>query len=67
MKRTWLLFSQTVTLLLAAYFVVATLKPQWLGNAPTRSGTTVSLIEATSRPGQEPPAGSFRQDRKSVV
>jgi hypothetical protein len=30
MKRYWLLFSQTVTILLAAYFVVATLKPQWL-------------------------------------
>jgi len=43
MKRTWLLFSQTVTVLLAAYFVVATLKPQWLdrGNAPG-----VSVIEA---------------------
>ena len=60
MKRTWLLFSQTVTLLLAAYFVVATLKPQWLGDTPLRSGTTVSLIEAASRTGQEPPAGSFR-------
>ena len=47
MKRTWLLFSQTVTVLLAAYFVVATLKPQWLdrGNTPG-----VSVIEA--------PAGS---------
>ena len=43
MKRTWLLFSQTVTVLLAAYFVVATLKPQWLdrGNTPG-----VSVIEA---------------------
>jgi serine protease DegQ len=43
MKRTWLLFSQAVTVLLAAYFVVATLKPQWLdrGNMPG-----VSVIEA---------------------
>lgn len=43
MKRTWLLFSQAVTVLLAAYFVVATLKPQWLdrGNTPG-----VSVIEA---------------------
>ena len=30
MKRTWLLFAQAVTVLLAAYFVVATLKPEWL-------------------------------------
>lgn len=31
MKRFWLLFSQTVTVLLAAYFVIAVLKPDWLG------------------------------------
>ena len=57
MKRFWLLFSQSVTVLLAAYFVVATLKPQWL-NQRTLGGT-VSLIEAApSAPGNMP-AGSF--------
>jgi hypothetical protein len=30
MKRYWLLFSQWVTVLLAAWFVVATLQPDWL-------------------------------------
>ncbi len=35
MKRYWLLFSQTVTVLLAVWFVVATLKPQWLHRRPT--------------------------------
>ena len=60
MKRYWLLFSQSVTVLLAAYFVVATLKPQWLG-APTTRGGTVSLIEAASNAGQDMPVGSFRQ------
>jgi serine protease DegQ len=30
MRKFWLLFCQTVTVLLAGYFVVATLKPQWL-------------------------------------
>jgi serine protease DegQ len=52
MKRTWLLFSQAVTVLLAAYFVVATLKPQWLdrGNLPG-----VSVIEAPS--GNAPRSG----------
>ncbi|WP_101047724.1 S1C family serine protease [Macromonas nakdongensis] len=34
MKRYWLLFSQTITVLLAAWFVVATLKPQWLNRRP---------------------------------
>jgi Do/DeqQ family serine protease len=43
MRKYWLLFSQTVTVLLAAYFVVATLKPGWLSG---RSGMTV--IEAAS-------------------
>ena len=44
MKRTWLLFSQTVTIVLAAYFVVATLQPQWLDRGNSRGG--VSVIEA---------------------
>ena len=34
MKRYWLLFSQAVTVLLAAWFIVATLKPQWLHKRP---------------------------------
>ncbi|MFZ3219736.1 MAG: trypsin-like peptidase domain-containing protein [Rhodoferax sp.] len=59
MKRLWLLFSQTATVLLAAYFVVATLKPQWLGHAPSVAGT-VALIEAPVAPAGEPPAGSLR-------
>ncbi|THU01973.1 trypsin-like serine protease [Lampropedia puyangensis] len=32
MRRYWLLFSQSVTVILAAYFVVTTLKPQWLAS-----------------------------------
>ncbi len=34
MRQTWLIFSQATTVALAAYFVVATLKPQWLHEAP---------------------------------
>ena len=44
MRKYWLLFSQTVTVLLAAYFVVATLKPQWLDRKPAFSA--VSVLEA---------------------
>ncbi|MEO8858247.1 MAG: trypsin-like peptidase domain-containing protein [Burkholderiaceae bacterium] len=59
MKRLWLLFSQTATVLLAAYFVVATLKPEWLGKPVTRVGT-VALVQApATSPGVVPP-GSFR-------
>lgn len=62
MKRTWLLFSQTVTVLLAAYFVVATLKPQWLGT----SVGGVSVIEAPASivPRGAGPAGSFSSAAK---
>jgi serine protease DegQ len=60
MRRFWLVFSQTVTVLLAAYFVVATLKPQWLDRAPTMSNV-VSLLEApATTPSAAVPVGSFR-------
>ena len=59
MKRLWLLFSQTATVLLAAYFVVATLKPQWVGHNTSLSGA-IALIEAPAvNPGDVPP-GSYR-------
>ncbi len=59
MKRFWLLFSQTVTVLLAAYFVVGTLKPDWLMNRPSRSGT-LSILEAPAASAAVVPPGSFR-------
>lgn len=59
MKRLWLLFSQTATVLLAAYFVVATLKPQWVGHNTSLSGA-IALVEAPAvNPGDVPP-GSYR-------
>ncbi|ABE42773.1 S1C family serine protease [Polaromonas sp. JS666] len=63
MKRTWLLFSQTVTVLVAAYFVVATLQPQWLG---TSSIGGVSVIEAPASSVQlgPRPAGTFSSAAK---
>jgi Do/DeqQ family serine protease len=59
MKRLWLLFSQSVTVLLAAYFVVATLKPGWLGGV-LRAGGTVAVIEAPMGNSSAVPSGSFR-------
>ncbi|MCZ8253745.1 MAG: trypsin-like peptidase domain-containing protein [Hylemonella sp.] len=58
MKRYWLLFSQAVTVLLAAYFVVATLKPAWF----LQSGETpaVALFQAPSDRAAAPVPGSFR-------
>lgn len=34
MRQTWLIFSQATTVALAGYFVVATLKPEWLHETP---------------------------------
>ncbi|NCW19284.1 MAG: 2-alkenal reductase, partial [Betaproteobacteria bacterium] len=37
MHRLWLLFAQTVTVLVAGFFVISTLRPEWLGkSAETR-------------------------------
>jgi Do/DeqQ family serine protease len=63
MKRFWFLFSQTVTVLLAAYFVVATLQPNWLRIKPLSSGAMALLQAPDSNPGTIPP-GSFRQAAK---
>lgn len=50
MKRHWLLFSQVVTVLLAIWFVVATLKPDWLNRRAGVAGVTL-LEAAPSTPG----------------
>jgi len=49
MRRLWLLFAQTVTVALALWFIVATLKPEWLGRHPAGGqliSTTVAVREA---------------------
>jgi serine protease DegQ len=46
MKRFWLIFSQAVTVLLAGYFVVSTLKPEWVHQGPSSLGGLVSVIQA---------------------
>jgi Do/DeqQ family serine protease len=59
MKRLWLLFTQTVVVLLAAYFVVGTLKPEWMGNNSTSTGT-IALLQAPATDATVVPPGSFR-------
>ncbi|MDB5893515.1 MAG: 2-alkenal reductase, partial [Rhodoferax sp.] len=62
MRRYWLVFSQAVTVLLAAYFVVLTLKPDWLNRRPVTSSAAsgISLTQVPSAANAPPPAGSFR-------
>ncbi len=58
MKKTWLVFSQAVTVLLAAWFVVSTLQPSWLRKG---ASGTVSFTQATLEGGLGAgPVGSFR-------
>jgi len=61
MKRLWLLFAQSVTVLVAVFFVVATLKPQWLDRRPGIT-SVVPVFEAVTTGASAPPEGtpSFR-------
>ena len=67
MKRFWLLFSQAVTVVLAAYFVVATLKPEWIRQRSTTLGGVVSVIEAPVAGPQPPAAGSLSAAAKRAA
>ncbi|MDQ7958414.1 MAG: Do family serine endopeptidase [Rhodocyclaceae bacterium] len=68
MKRIWLLFAQAVTVLLAAYFVVATLKPQWVQRGSSSLGGVVSIIEAPVNSGPSTAApGSFSAAAKKAA
>ncbi|WPB57612.1 S1C family serine protease [Xylophilus sp. GOD-11R] len=66
MKRTWLLFTQTVTIALAVYFVVSVFKPQWVGR-PSFGGGVVSLLEAPQTPLTTPEAGSLSGAAKKAA
>ena len=65
MKRTWLLFTQTVTILLAVYFVVATLKPQWLDRKP-RLSSVVPVLESPAGSATDVGAAGMPSFRKAA-
>jgi len=52
MRKTWLIFTQAVTVALAVLFVVATLKPEWL----SKSGASVLDLPSSNRPSLVAPA-----------
>ena len=61
LRRFWLLFAQTVTIALAAWFVVAALRPEWLERKPDTvavgaPGNPVPMLQAPARAA----GGSFR-------
>lgn len=62
MKRLWLLFAQVVTVALALYFVVATMRPEWLERAPTQvrigsGNAAVPVLQGAALPA----SGSYRE------
>ena len=58
--RLWLIFAQTATVLLATFFVISTLKPEWVA-APAPNPQVVELKQAaTPLPGEAKFSGSFR-------
>ena len=60
LNRLWLLFAQTVTILLAAWFVLITLKPEWL--AETNVTTIVdSVTLKESADTSSPNPGSYHE------
>jgi serine protease DegQ len=71
MRRLWLLFAQTVTVGLAIWFIVASLKPEWAGSVIR--GTRGVQIASSSVPMMEAPAqaaptqGSYREAAKRAM
>jgi serine protease DegQ len=65
MRRTWLIFSQAVTVALAVLFVVATLKPEWLASRPAVLGSApapaISIQEVVSNPSARPAGTGYAE------
>lgn len=69
MRRLWLLFAQTVTVGLAVWFIVASLKPEWASGmvgasrAVRLETASVPLVEAPANPAQS----SYRDAAKRAM
>lgn len=59
-NKYWLLFAQTVTVMLAALFIVATLKPEWLSDSRMNSLVDTVSIKESGYDGQLSP-GSYHE------
>jgi serine protease DegQ len=75
MRRLWLIFSQTVTIVLAMLFVLATLRPEWLPARMMRAAPlgeiNIQQLAPDGNPAAPPAPGSYadvvRQAMPSVV
>ena len=50
MRKTWLIFSQTVTVAVGVLFVVATFRPQWLSSWTSRQGLPAPTVLVAPSP-----------------
>jgi serine protease DegQ len=60
LQKYWLTFAQAVTILLAALFIVATLKPEWLSDSRVSSLVDTVSLKESSYDGQLSP-GSYHE------
>ena len=60
LNKYWLLFAQTVTIMLAALFIVATLKPEWLSDSRMHSLVDTVSLKESGYDGQLSP-GSYHE------
>ena len=67
LNRLWLIFAQSVTILLAAWFVVATLKPNWLSNAQMSSIVENVTLKEDSYDGSTISPGSYHDAVKKSM
>ncbi len=66
MKRLWLIFAQTVTISLAVYFVVSTLKPEWMAH-PAPNGGIVQVLQSAGSGEAPKSAASYSDAARKVL
>ncbi|MFL9926587.1 Do family serine endopeptidase [Herbaspirillum lusitanum] len=68
MRRFWLLFAQTVTVGLAVWFIVATLKPDWTtGNFSSRVRPAASSVQMQEATPDTPTPNSYRHAARQAM
>ncbi|RQP23286.1 S1C family serine protease [Piscinibacter terrae] len=70
MRKTWLIFSQAVTVAVAVLFVVATLKPEWLqkrGAAGIPTGVSINAVQPVSLGGASTSPNSYAAAAKRAT
>ena len=67
MHRLWLIFTQTVTVSLAVFFVISTLRPEWLAESPGRETQVVALHESSGSSGEAVTSLSYRDAARRAL